>query len=224
MILPSADTLISLLAAWLLLAVASGWAWREKVGLSGRMLVASLRGLLQLLLLASVLHLLFDIQSLLAQVLIIVGFCMIAGRISAGHHPSPGKAWLATVTGLLVACVFTLPWLVFSGAISGETRALIPLSSMLVANAMNAVSVMFHQQQTAAEGSHGIQAGLIANIDTLRVVGIVHMPGIFVGMILAGAAPLTAATAQLVVLYMIVASSFTACMVSQFMLDRMLKR
>jgi len=50
------------------------------------------------------------------------------------------------------------------------------------------------------------------------VVGLVHMPGIFVGMILAGSPALTAATAQLVVLYMIVASSFSACMVSFLMM------
>jgi len=65
----------------------------------------------------------------------------------------------------------------------------------------------------------GIQGALIPPVDSLRVVGLVHMPGIFVGMLLAGANPVTAASAQLVVLYMIVASTFSACIASWHMLN-----
>jgi len=224
MTLPSTDVLITLLAAWLLLGTASLWAWKEKSGLSSRMLWASLRGLLQLLVLAYLLHFLFDIDSRLAQAGVILLFCIVASRISAGHHEHYGHAWLAAGVGLVAACLAVLPWLVWSGAISGESRALIPLASMVVANGMNAVSVMYNRMQDNPDPLKGLHAGLIPNIDTLRVVGLVHMPGIFVGMILAGAAPLEAASAQLVVLYMIVASSFTACIVSSSMLKRLQAR
>lgn len=224
MTLPSPDVLISLLAAWLLLGTASLWAWREKTGLSSRMLWASLRGLIQLLVLASVLHLLFDIESRLAQAGVVLLFCIIASRISAGHHAELRLAWGAAAVGLMASCLAVLPWLVWSGAISGESRALIPLSSMVVANGMNAVSVMYDRMLENGDRDKGIQAGLIHNIDTLRVVGLVHMPGIFVGMILAGATPLAAASAQLVVLYMIVASSFAACIVSSSMLRHLQAR
>jgi len=224
MTLPSADVLISLLAAWLLLGSASLWAWREQTGLSSRMLRASLRGLLQLLVLASLLHYLFDIESVPAQAGVILLFCMVASRISAGHHTDIPRAWAAAAIGLMAACLAVLPWLVWTGTISGESRSLIPLSSMVVANGMNAVSVMFNRMLESPDRARGIQAGLIHNVDTLRVVGLVHMPGIFVGMILAGATPLAAASAQLVVLYMIVASSFAACIVSSSMLRHLQAR
>ena len=217
---PDPELLTGMLAAWLLLLAAALWARRDGIGVTKPMLLASLRGLVQLLLLAYVLHFIFDLSHPLAQAAIVLGFCLIAARISAGHHPHFNRAWLATTLGLAAASLFTLPWLVFTGAISGETRALIPLASMVVANGMNAVSLMFNRMEKSTEVATGIKAALIPSIDTLRVVGLVHMPGIFVGMILAGAAPLTAAAAQLVVLYMIVASNFTACIVTWYFLQR----
>ncbi|MFQ5582046.1 MAG: ABC transporter permease, partial [Mariprofundaceae bacterium] len=182
------------------------------------------RGLVQLLVLASVLHLIFDIKHTAAQSAIIVLLCIIAARVSAGHHADTRKAWFATATGLTASCLVTLPWLVYSGAISGETRALIPLGSMVAANGMNAVSLMFNRMADESGLATGVQASLIPSVDTLRVVGLVHMPGIFVGMLLAGSPPLEAASAQLVVLYMIVASCFTACIVSSYMLTRLQDR
>jgi len=213
------DTLIKLMAAWLLLFGAALWARREGLNLSKRMLIASLRGLVQLLILAFVLHWVFDIQSRLAQGLLVLGFCVLAGHTSAGHHADTRNAWMAASTGLACACLATLPWLAVSGAINADTRTLIPLGSMVAANGMNAISIMFERQSGGGVASDSMRTAMIPTIDTLRVAGLVHMPGIFVGMTLAGSPPLAAASAQLVVLYMIVASSFTACMVSFLMMN-----
>jgi len=217
------NTLIKLMAAWLLLLGAALWARREGLGLSKRMLISSLRGLVQLLILAFVLHWLFDIRSHMAQGMLVFAFCVMAGRTSAGHHPDTQHAWLAASIGLACGCLITLPWLALSGAIHADTRTLIPLGSMVAANGMNAISIMFERQTSGGIAGDSMRTAMIPNIDTLRVVGLVHMPGIFVGMTLAGSPPLAAASAQLVVLYMIVASSFTACMVSFLMMNHLNK-
>ncbi len=216
--------LVKLMAAWLLLGLAATWAWREKLDLGKHMLAASVRGLVQLLLLALVLDSIFSVRSRLLQALIIVAFCLFAAHTSATHHPRRMQAWLAAGAGLICACGLTLPWLAFTGAISDDTRTLIPLGSMVAANGMNAVSLMFHRMRGRGSGLSGLRAAMIPPVDTLRVTGLVHMPGIFVGMILAGATPLAAAGAQLVVLYMIVASSFTACVVSFVVMNHLHKR
>jgi len=221
--LPDADTLAGLMAAWLLLFGAAAWAWREKLDLGKRMLLASLRGLVQLLLLAFVLHWIFDIRSHWAQALLVLAFCVLAARTSASHHTRPGQAWLAASLGLACACLVTLPWLAVTGAIGNDTRTLIPLGSMIAANGMNTISLMFHRMDDSGTVMDGLRQAMIPPVDTLRMAGLVHMPGIFVGMVLAGAAPLAAASAQLVVLYMIVTSSFTACMVSFLMLNHLNK-
>jgi len=217
------ETLITLLAAWLLIAGAALWSRREGLGLSRRMLIASGRGLVQLLALAFVLHWIFDIRSHLAQALLIAGFCLLAGHNSASHFDGQRQTWAAAALGLICACLATWPWLAISGAITDDTRTLVPLGSMIAANGMNAVSIMFERLKSGSEVGTGLKTAMIPTIDTLRVVGLVHMPGIFVGMILAGAAPMAAATAQLIVLYMIVASSFTACLVSFLLMDHLNK-
>ena len=217
------DTLIKLLAAWLLIGGAALWAWREHLGLSRRMLIASLRGLLQLLLLAFILHWIFDIQSHLAQALIITGFCIMAGHNSAGHFDSSPHTWLASSMGLTCACLLTLPWLALSGSITDDTRTLVPLGSMIAANGMNAISIMLERLKSDSKAGDGLKTAMIPTIDTLRMVGLVHMPGIFVGMVLAGAPALDAAVAQLIILYMIVTSSFTACLVSFLMINHLKK-
>jgi len=217
------DTLIKLLAAWLLLAGAALWARRERLGLSRRMLCASLRGLLQLLALAFILHWIFDIQSHVAQALIIIGFCMMAGHNSAGHFDGSRLAWMASTGGLICACFVTLPWLAATGSIADETRTLVPLGSMIAANGMNAISIMLVRMKSGGAAGDSLKTAMIPTIDTLRMVGLVHMPGIFVGMVLAGAPALNAAVAQLVILYMIVTSSFIACLVSFLMINHLNK-
>jgi len=218
------DTLIKLAAAWLLLGAAAMWAAREQLGLSRRMLLASLRGLLQLMALAFVLHWIFDIRSHAAQAALVVGFCLLAGHNSASHFDgSRNMAWLATSVGLICGCAVTLPWLAFSGAVSDETRALVPLGSMLAANGMNSVSIMFERLQGGGQAGDGLRTAMTPSVDTLRMVGLVHMPGIFVGMVLAGAPAIEAAAAQLVVLYMLIGSTFTACMVTLLLLNHLQK-
>ncbi|MCF7821311.1 MAG: ABC transporter permease [Mariprofundaceae bacterium] len=207
------------MAAWLLLAGAAFWARREALGISRAMLIASLRGLVQLLALALVLHWIFDIESASAQMLIILGFCFLAGHTSAGHYKTERHAWLASTTGLICGCAITLPWLAITGTIEADTRTLIPLGSMIAANGMNAISIMFERMKSGTLAGDGIRTAMIPTVDTLKVVGLVHMPGIFVGMILAGSPPMVAASAQLIVLYMIVASSLTSCIVSLLMMN-----
>jgi putative ABC transport system permease protein len=217
------DTLIKLLAAWMLLGGAALWAWHERLGLSRRMLIASLRGLLQLLALAFILHWIFDIQSHLAQALIIIGFCIMAGHNSASHFDGSRLAWLASAGGLICACLITLPWLAVSGSIADDTRTLVPLGSMVAANGMNAISIMLERLKSGSNAGDGLKTAMIPTIDILRMVGLVHMPGIFVGMVLAGAPAFDAAVAQLIILYMIITSSFTACLVSFLLMNHMKK-
>jgi len=212
------STIITLFSAWILLASASLWTHQQQLGLSRRMVLASLRGLLQLLALALVLHWIFDIQHPAVQAALIAAFCLIAAITSSEHHPQRRQAWLAAALGLMAGCIVTLPWLAVTGAIHNETRSLIPLGSMIAANGMNAISIMYERMQDG-DAKAAIRTALIPPIDTLRVVGLVHMPGIFVGMVLAGSPPIAAASAQLVVLYMIVTSSLTACLISRWALQ-----
>ncbi|MDX8384109.1 MAG: ABC transporter permease, partial [Ghiorsea sp.] len=172
---------------------------------------------------------LFDIQSHWAQAGMIAVFCVLAGHNAAEQHPRFNHAWIAASVGLICACALTLPWLIFTDTVSDESRSIIPLGSMVAANAMNAVAILFNRLKPSQHGERsitvkeGLKTAMISPINTLKVVGLVHMPGIFVGMVLAGSPVFAAITMQLVVLYMVVASSFIACVVSFLMMKHLHK-
>lgn len=95
-----------------------------------------------------------------------------------------------------------------------EPRFLIPLAGMIFANSMTSVSLS--AERFEAELRHGsewraarvtaLQAGLIPMVNALFAVGLVSLPGMMTGQILAGVSPLIASRYQIMVMCMIFGS------------------
>jgi putative ABC transport system permease protein len=62
-----------------------------------------------------------------------------------------------------------------------------------------------------------IKAGFIPSLDTMKSVGLVHLPGIMTGYIIAGGDPLTAVKFQLAIIYMLAGTSGITCLVVTLM-------
>jgi putative ABC transport system permease protein len=116
------------------------------------------------------------------------------------------------------------------GLINLAISSLVPVGSMLLANAMNTNALAlerFHADVTSHVGQieaglalgadprvtvqpyvrSAVQASLIPRIDTLRSLGIVWIPGLMAGMTLSGSSPVYAAIYQFVVIALIFAAS-----------------
>jgi putative ABC transport system permease protein len=140
------------------------------------------------------------------------------------------------VTFIVTAVVIQVrPWY--------EPRYFIPLAGMIVGNAMNAVAVslerMFssirkqrqevelhlclggtYQEATADILRDAMRAGMIPSINGMMTVGLVSLPGMMTGQMLAGQAPEHAVRYQIVVMLMI-----TACTaVASFIVVRLVRR
>lgn len=146
------------------------------------------------------------------------------------------SAWsIACGAGSVIA---VMTWL---GVIDSAITSLVPVGSMLIANAMNTnglalnrlrSDVLSHvgEIETAlalGAGSENsvspyvqasFEASLIPAIDSLRSLGIVWIPGLMAGMLLSGARPIYAAIYQFVVLTMIFASSGLTALVSTLLI------
>jgi putative ABC transport system permease protein len=134
-------------------------------------------------------------------------------------------------TGLLLAV----------GAFAATPRATIPTAGILIGGAMTATTLTGRR---LLEGLHdgadeietrlalgvdvreavapvvrrAVATGLVPAIDQTRSVGLVALPGTFVGLVLGGASPATAARTQLVVLLALLAVELLAALiVSQLM-------
>lgn len=111
-----------------------------------------------------------------------------------------------------------------------EPRYFIPLGGMIIGNSMNAVSITLdrmlsdiksfrqeielsfclgatYQEATTDILRNAIKAGMIPSINALMTVGLVSLPGMMTGQILAGSPPLTAVKYQIVVMLMLAAST-----------------
>jgi putative ABC transport system permease protein len=118
----------------------------------------------------------------------------------------------------------------WTGVIDPRITSLVPIGSMLIANAMNTNSLVMNRFRSEVEAHAGlietglalgadskqtvvpyvqvsVQASLIPAIDSLRSLGIVWIPGLMAGMLLSGASPIYAAIYQFVTISMIFSSS-----------------
>lgn len=214
-------------------AIACVVSWRLRLGLGGELAVGALRAAIQLVAIGYFLVYLFAheqawmVLALLAAMLAVAAMTS-ARRVGRKRHTPRlvGYALAAVGGGAAVALLpmFTLvvvphPWF--------EARYLIPISGMMMSNAMNVVAQVFERvfasartersvvEQLLALGASpaqalrsqtraAVRAALIPTINGLVTVGLVALPGMMTGQILSGAAPEQAVRYQLVIMYQLV--------------------
>lgn len=154
----------------------------------------------------------------------------------------PNAAVLALVSiaisaGLAVAVLFG------TGVFDFRPRFLIPIAGMLIGNSMIATSLAGNRLRddiaaraseiearlalgvSAAEAllpyrRRAVTTGLIPTIDATKNVGLILLPGAFVGMVIGGASPAEAARVQLIVLFMLLGAVAVAGMIATMLVAR----
>ena len=231
-----AQAAVAALAALSVVLLAS----RRGIHLEKDLAIAMVRGLVQIVAIGSILLLLLRAPSWTSAFLLIA-MIVAAGATSARRAKGmPGafrvSTWaIAGGAGSVIALMTTL------GVIDTPITALVPVGSMLIANAMNTnglalnrfrSDVLAHvgEIETAlalgADGKNSVapyvqvsfEASLIPAIDSLRSLGIVWIPGLMAGMLLSGARPVYAAIYQFVLLAMIFASSGLTSLISTLLI------
>jgi putative ABC transport system permease protein len=126
-------------------------------------------------------------------------------------------------------------------SLQSNIAVLVPVGSMIIANAMNTNGLALNRFRSEVLSHSGeietalalgaapdktiasyteasIHSSLIPAIDNLRSLGIVWIPGLMTGMLIAGVDPLYAAIYQFVVIAMILASSGLTSLLSTTMI------
>ncbi|HEV3207254.1 MAG TPA: ABC transporter permease [Terriglobales bacterium] len=204
-------------------------ARRRGIHLEGETLIAMLRGLVQIIAVGSVLVILLRAPRWTSGFLL-TAMIVAAAATSARRAKGLPDAFRVSSWAIALGAGFVIALMTFLGVIDTAMTSLVPVGSMLIANAMNTNSlalnrfrsdVLTHvgEVETAlalgAEPRNSVspyvqasfEASLIPAIDSLRSLGIVWIPGLMAGMLLSGARPVYAAVYQFVVLAMIFAAS-----------------
>jgi putative ABC transport system permease protein len=227
------------IAAALALAVVLIARYRE-IHVEKDAAIAMVRGVVQVVAVGSVLLLLLQgpgwlgIPALLAMM---IAAATIAARRAKGM---PNAFWVSLL-GIGFGAGFVIASMTWLGVIDASLNSLIPVGSMLIANAMNSSALALDRFKGEVESHVGqieaalalgaepentvkpyvqaaVQASLIPRIDSLRSLGIVWIPGLMAGMVLSGEDPVYAAIYQFVVIAMIFAAAGMTSLVSTLLI------
>jgi putative ABC transport system permease protein len=228
------------LVTTLLALAAMMLARNRKIHLERDIVVALLRGLVQIVAVGSILVLLLRgprWTSSFVLAAMMVAAAATSARRAKGVPGAFGVSFYAIAGGAgLVIALMT-----WAGAIDISITSLIPIGSMLIANSMNTNSLALNRFRAEVEAHTGLietalalgagakqtvapyvqascQASLIPAIDSLRSLGIVWIPGLMTGMLLSGSRPIYAAIYQFVILSMIFSASGLTSLVSTLLI------
>lgn len=223
-----------LAGATLLILLNLGLSAWLRLGLEKSLLIASVRMVVQLLLIGYILEFIFNLNRplpVLAIALLMAGLASVSAvnrtrRRFAGIYRDSLISVLASaalVTGAGVAGILQVsPWF--------EAQYLIPLLGMVLGNILNGISLGLDRFMEGLvrekglveaalalgasrwEAAHGLirdslRTAMIPTINTMMVMGLVSLPGMMTGQLLAGAAPADAVRYQVVIMFMIAAAT-----------------
>ena len=223
------------IALALLLAIALGAHRMAGYDLERPVLVAAVRAIAQLgvaaLLIAAV------VDSLPLSVALI-GVMFAMGVLTTSRRVEAPRAWrwaaLAMAAGVLPVVAVVLG----TGTIPPEGIALIPVVGIIVGNAMTAHTLVGRRAFAALREEHSqyeacLSLGLLPHqavleivhrrapeallpgLDQVKTTGVVTLPGAFIGVMLGGGTPVEAATAQVLVLFGIMAAQTVTVLVAE---------
>ena len=217
-----------------------------RLGLTRSLLVSGLRMVIQLLLVGLILEALFTSRHPLLMAMIAVVMLAVASREVAvrqerrlagtwGYGLGALAMFLSSLTMMLVALTMIVrpdPW--------WTPQYAIPMLGMLLGNTMTAIALaldrlnqgaweqraqiearlMLGYSAAVAIGDlrrRAARAGMLPTINTMAAAGVVSLPGMMTGQILAGSPPVEAVKYQILILLLIVAGVGAGTLVAIWM-------
>ena len=229
-------TITDLVIAAVLVGLLALLSLRLQTGISLQLLVAAARTAIQLSLIGLVLKVLFANAHLGWVTLMAVFMLLVAGREVMARQERRFKGWWGYAVGTFSMFLSSFTVTVFAlVVILGDTpwytpQYAIPLLGMLLGNTMNGISISMDRLTHAAWEQRGviearlmlgerwdeaiseirrqaIRSGMIPIINAMAAAGIISLPGMMTGQILAGAAPVDAVKYQILIMFLITAGT-----------------
>lgn len=222
-------------------------SWRLRLTLTKTLLTAAIRTIVQLSFIGLILAWIFAREQWYEVLLILTIMTLIAGaaaknRVKRSYKGLFTDTLLAvSLSGVLVTsiAIFVIlrvqPWY--------TPQFVIPILGLILGNSLTAISLTsnqlieaFHEQQARIEMMLSLSArpfeaaheqiraaiinGMTPTLNSMLVVGIVSLPGMMTGQILAGADPTQAVRYQIVTMFLICVSSTLGCTISALLIYR----
>lgn len=215
-------------------------SYKEKLELDKDIIISMFRAVVQLLVVGYVLDFIFGLDNLIYTVILVLIMIFNAAKNTKKKGFIIDNQVSISFIGISIGTAVTLGVLIGSGAIGYTPSEVIPVAGMIVSNAMVAIGLSyrnlvnsFRNNRVSVEvklslGANvrqasneiireSIKLSMMPTIDSAKTLGIVSLPGMMTGLILAGSSPLVAVKFQIMVTFMILSSSSLATMIATYL-------
>jgi putative ABC transport system permease protein len=198
------------------------------------------RGLVQMVAVGVVLAVLLH-GNLMIATLILLGMTFAAAATAARRAPDIEGALPLSFYAIGAGAGLVIAAMLATRTVTADIAVLVPVGSMIIANAMNACAqsverfradVRAHVGQIEAALAlgaapavtvlpfvqSGVYASLLPRLDMLKSLGLVWIPGVMAGMLVSGASPIYAGIFQFIIVAMILAASGVAGLVATLLM------
>jgi putative ABC transport system permease protein len=223
---PSVPSWWGVAASLLLVAACLVVVVREGLGLGREVTVAADRDQLHHGADGALLGVLFAHAGLPGSLLWVVAMVAVGARVAGARGKGVPRAGCVAATAIGLGVTATLGLLVAAQVIDATPRVVVPVGGMVVSAATRGTSVvLLRLAEEAVAGRRFVEArlalgltapeafaphrrtslrtALVTDIDAVKTVGLISLPGAMTGLLLAGVDPLTAIRYQVVVMYML---------------------
>jgi putative ABC transport system permease protein len=188
--------------------------WMLDLGLSRIILIAGVRAVVQLLLVGLVLKTVFALASpVLIAAVALAMFAMASYEISSRQERRFAGAWGygigagTTMLATLLVTAFALLGIILGNVMNGVSVSLNALSTAVIREraAIEARLALGTNRYTALKPLQrsALRSGMIPIINQMSAAGVITLPGMMTGQILAGMAPVEAAKYQILLLFLL---------------------
>ena len=234
-------SITSLLISSSLVLITLFFSYWQKLKLEKEVIIGVVRAVVQLVIVGYILEYVFGYKNPVFTTLLLLFMIFNAAYNAAKRGKTIKNGLIISFISITIGTIVTLSILVLSKTIQYEPYQIIPISGMIVGNSMVALGLCYKQiasdfkskrEEVETKLSLGadilpssieiirdsIKTGMLPTIDSAKTLGIVSLPGMMTGLILAGSSPLEAIKYQIMVTFMLLSttsiSSFIACYLS----------
>lgn len=213
---------MALVLSYSLVFIALALSYKEKLGLGKDIVVSTVRAAVQLTIMGLVLKFIFHLDNLWLTTLVLLFMVYNAASVAAKRGAGVANAKLISFGAIACGLFITLGSLLLFQALAYQPNQVIPVSGMIVSNSMVGLGLLYRNMtsgfQTKREeievklclgaspkqAAHylvrdSIKTAMLPTFDSLKTLGIVQLPGMMTGLILAGTSPEVAIQYQIII-------------------------
>ncbi|HDI7476852.1 TPA: iron export ABC transporter permease subunit FetB [Staphylococcus aureus] len=225
----------------LLLVIPIIVSYKEGLHIIKDLIVATVRAVVQLIILGFLLHYIFKINDKWLLVLCVFVIIVNASwNTISRSSPVMHHVFLISFVAIFVGTALPLAGTIATGAIQFTANEVIPIGGMLANNGLIAINLAYQNldrafvqdgtniesklslaatPKLASKGAirESIRLAIVPTIDSVKTYGLVSIPGMMTGLIIGGVPPLQAIKFQLLVVFIHTTATIMSALIATYL-------